>query len=457
MSRSRKGAAAGTGPGSPSEDTGVDHAAFVEHVRSSAPYIHAHRGRTFVVVFGGALLESRGLRDFAHDLALLHSLGIRLILVAGARPQIERRLADIGREPRYVRGIRVTDDAALECVKEAAATVRVEVEALLSMGLPNSPMAGARIRVATGNFVTARPVGVVDGVDLAHTGIVRRVDAAGIRQRLDDPAIVLLTPIGYSITGEVFNISTHELAASVAVATGADKLVCLVEGRGLSPEGRESLAELTPEEAEALLAGRRLGADVRRHLGAAVLACKNGVRRAHLVPRKLDGGLLLELFTRDGVGTLVTSETFEDIRPAQTVDVPGILELIEPLEREGVLVARSHELLENDIEQFVVAERDGMIVACAALYPYLAERQGEVACVAVHPAYQKAARGDALLSYLERRSREQGMDRLFVLTTRTAHWFVERGFEPGTVKSLPKERRRTYDSNRKSKVLVKRL
>ena len=164
--------------------------AFVHWFRSSAPYIHAHRGRTFVIVFGGELLETRGARDFIHDVALLQSLGIRVVLVAGARPQIDAALARRGAEPRYVAGMRVTDDVALACVKEAAGTIHVELEALFSTSLPNSPMAGARVRVASGNFVTARPVGVIDGVDYVHSGLVRKIDAEAIGQRLDDGAVV---------------------------------------------------------------------------------------------------------------------------------------------------------------------------------------------------------------------------------------------------------------------------
>lgn len=438
-------------------DPQPERRAFVEWFRASAPYIHAHRGRTFVVVFGGEVFSGPGLRDLVHDIALLHSLGIRLVLVAGARPQIERRLAERGSAPRYVAGLRATDDQALECAKEAAATVRLELEALLSMGLANSPMAGARIRVASGNFLTARPVGVVDGVDLMHTGLVRRIDADGIGKRLDDGAVVLLTSIGYSVTGELFNVRTHDVAAHTAAALGADKLVCLVEGEGLTETGPDPIHEATPEQADAILQRGGLGEDLAGHLEASVHACRHGVRRAHLIPRRLDGGLLLELFTRDGVGTLVTRETFEDIRQARLEDVGGILELIEPLERDGVLAGRSRELLERDIERFVVAQRDGLVVACAALYPYPDHGSAELACVAVHPHYREAARGDALLQFLERRGRELGLRQLFVLTTRTAHWFRERGFVPAGLEDVPEPRRGRYDPDRNSKILIKSL
>ncbi|MDH5492893.1 MAG: amino-acid N-acetyltransferase, partial [Myxococcales bacterium] len=343
------------------------------------------------------------------------------------------------------------------CAKEAVGTARVELEALLSMGQPSSPMGGARLRVAAGNFVTARPMGVIDGVDLMHTGAVRRVDAEAIRQRLDAGSIVVLGSIGYSITGEAFNVSTHEVAAATAIALGADKLVCLFEGRGLRRAG-DRLGDLDLAETRALLGSRRkLSEDQRRSLEAAVDACEGGVGRVHLLPRRLDGGLLTELFTREGAGTLITRESFEDIRQATQRDVPGLLRLIEPLAERGVLVRRPREMLEMEFDRFFVVERDGLVVACAALYAFPAERKAELACLAVHDRYREAGRGEALLGFLERRARQQKFEHLFVLTTQTDHWFIERGFERVSARALPRARRQQLDPRRRSKVLEKRL
>ncbi len=431
---------------------------FVNWFRGSSPYIHAFRGRIFVVAFGGETVADPEFPHFVHDIALLNSLGVRLVLVHGARPQIEKRLKERGAEIRYVNGLRVTDDLSLMCVKEAVGTVRAEIEALLSMGLANSPMAGARIRVASGNFVTARPLGVRGGVDYVHTGEVRRIDVPAIEQRLDTNAIVLLSPLGYSPTGEVFNLSAGDVATAAAAQLQADKVVFLTEGAGPRDARKRLLRQMTIADTERYLSGRkRLPEDLQRHLGCAVRACRHGVRRAHLVDRHIDGALLLELFTRDGIGTMITDDLYEGIRKAGIDDVGGILELIEPLEGDGILVRRSRELLEMEIDRFTVVERDGMIIGCAALYPFAAQHVGEIACLAVHPDYRNRGRGDRLLEYLEQEAAKLGLGELFVLTTRTAHWFQERGFRPADIKKLPVKRRELYNYQRNSKVFVKPL
>ncbi|HYE36842.1 amino-acid N-acetyltransferase [Methylocaldum sp.] len=439
--------------------TPISPEAYVRWFRDSSPYIHAHRGKTFVVSFGGEAVADSGFPNTIHDFAMLNSLGVRLVLVHGIRPQVDARLKSRGVEAHYHQGLRITDNTALECVKEAAGTVRVEIEALLSQGLANSPMAGARIRVASGNFVTAKPVGVRDGVDFQHTGEVRRIDVDGIRGELDRGDIVLLSAIGYSPTGEVFNLSAEQVATSAAIALKADKLLLLTEQDCLSGFDGQLIRQLTTGEAEVLLKNDNSLADseVAPHLKAAVEACCHGVRRAHLLDRHIDGAVLLELFTRDGVGTLVSKTAFETMRPATVQDVSGVLDLIAPLEQNGVLVPRSRERLETDIEDFIVIERDGLIIGCAALHVFKEERMGELACLALHNDYRGEKRGERLLEHLEAKARVLHIERLFVLTTQTAHWFRERGFEPARTTDLPEARRASYNSHRASKVLIKPL
>ncbi|MDH5572620.1 MAG: amino-acid N-acetyltransferase [Gammaproteobacteria bacterium] len=433
-----------------------DDETFVRWFRDSSPYINAFRGRTFVIAFGGEMLADAQFSSLVHDIALLNSLGVKLVLVHGTRPQIEARLKKQNIELQYVNGLRVTDEDALACVKDAAGSVRHEIEAQLSMGLPNSPMAGSCIRVISGNFVIAQPLGIRDGVDYQHTGEVRRIDTQAIKQQLATHSIVLLSPMGYSPSGEIFNLSAEDVATVAASQLEADKLIYLVDAKGITDNRKQLIRELTIDEAKSLLDKKhKLNNNIQHYLNSALYACQHGVERVHLINRHTDGALLLELFTRDGCGTLITAEQFEDTRRATLDDLGGILELIKPLEQDDILVRRSREKLEMEIDLFTVVERDGMIIACAALYPYLTEQVSELACFAVHADYRKLGRGDALLKYIEKQSRQLGIKQIFVLTTRTAHWFVERGFESAKLDKLPVERQKLYNYQRKSRVFIK--
>ena len=431
--------------------------AFVRWFRQVAPYVHDFRGRTFVVAFGGEMFADRvRFASFVHDVNLLAALGIRLALVHGARPQIEAELKAKGLRSRYAQGLRITNEAALTAVKQAAGVLRVEIEALLSQGLPNSPMARAQIRVASGNFITARPIGVVKGVDFHFSGAVRKVDAAAIARRLDAGEVVLVPHLGYSPTGEVFNLAWEDVAESVAVALKADKLLMYTDRLPVDRK-EELLAELTPREAEAALARGGLTPQTARAIEHAVRAVGSGVARAHLVTRRVWGSLLLELFTHAGVGTMITAHAVETLRPARIEDVRGMLALIEPLETDGTLVKRSRELLEAEIGNFMVVEHDGVIVGCAALYPFAAARSAEFACLAVAAEYRDAGYGEELLKACEERARAARLRRLFALTTRAAHWFLEQGFRAADIEALPSPRKALYNWRRGSKVFVKRL
>ena len=432
--------------------------AFVDWFRAAAPYIHAFRGKTFVIAFGGEVVQDGSFYTLTHDFNLLTSLGVRLVLVHGTRPQIEAEMAEKDLSPRYHNGIRVTDADALECAKMATGQVRVEIEALLSMGLANSPMQGADIRVASGNYVTAQPMGVRHGIDFAYTGQVRKINTMMINGSLDDGEIVLLSPLGYSPTGEIFNLTLENVATEASVALGADKLIFLTDTPGVINLRSELLKELSAQKAAKIMeVATNLAEDIRLFLPCAVRAVNNGVQRTHIVNRHTDGSLLLELFTREGIGTMITAEPLEEIRQASIDDVGGILALIEPLEEEGVLVKRSRELLEMEISRFIVLERYDMVIGCVALYPYPQSDMGELACMVVGREYRDRQLGDKLLDAVEQAARAQGIARLFVLTTRTAHWFVERGFVAANVDDLPPQKQRFYNYQRRSKVFIKTL
>jgi amino-acid N-acetyltransferase len=431
--------------------------AFVKWFRTATPYIHQWGGATFVIAFGGEVLADGEFQQLTHDINVLVSLEVRVVLVHGTRPQIEEQMRHHGVTPRYVDGRRVTDAKALACVKEANGIVRVEMEALLSMELANSPMWGADIRVSSGNFVTAKPVGVVNGVDFQHTGEVRKIDADGIRKRLDDDEVVLISPIGFSPTGDVFNCTLEDVATATAVALKADKLIFLTEGAGaLDAKGR-LISELTVKQAGEVITANNLPIDIQLYLPCAVKAASHGVRRSHLISRHVDGALLIELFTHHGIGTMIVPESPERIRGATADDLPGILQILEPLEQQGVLVKRSEDQLANDIDKFFVLEAEGNILGCAALYPFPDRKTAELAALAVNPFYRDGGRGERLLAHAEVRAKAAGLKSIFVLSTRTTHWFIERGFIEQDPAWLPEQKAALYNYDRRSKVFVKEL
>ncbi len=428
---------------------------FVRWFRDSSPYIHAHRNRTFVIFFSGEAVNGK-LDDLVHDFALLKSLGIRLVLVHGIRPQIDRYLKEQSIQPRYHHNLRITDEKTLPFVKQAAGLVQLEISALLSMGVANSPMAGAKIRVISGNYVTAKPLGIIDGIDYCHTGLVRRIDHHAICQQLDQNNIVLISPIGFSPTGEVFNLAAEQVATEVAIALNAEKLILLTEHDCLS-ENCQIIRQMTTREAKALLEQTNaLPQTIVHSLEAAIKGCQHGVERVHLINHHTDGALLLELFSRDGIGTLISASPFEEIRHATLEDIGGILELIKPLEEHGILVKRSREKLEMDINDYIVIERDGLIIGCTALH-CLDQNAAEIACLAVHPDYRGSHRGQYLLDFLVKRACKKNIRKLYALSSQTMHWFIERGFKPVTIAELPPAMKSFYNKDRNSKVLCKDL
>lgn len=435
----------------------TDQQDYVKWFRHSSPYINAHRGKTFVVMLPGEALGHDNFSNIIHDLALLSSLGVRLVLVHGARPQIDARLTRDGHDAEFHNQLRLTSTESLSSVLQAIGEARITMEAALSTGLPNSPMHGSRIEVVSGNFVSAMPYGVLDGVDLQHTGKVRRINVQQLVRSLDAGAIALLSPLGYSATGEVFNLTYADVATQVASALKADKLLAFCDADGVLDGDGKLIRQLTLPQCKQHFEthGAEMPELVASALQSAYLSCLQGVRRAQLVNYTTDGALLGELFTRDGQGTMVYSGHYEQLRPAQIDDVGGILELIAPLEAQGVLVRRSREVLETEIEKFFVMEKDGAIIACAALYPY--GQLAELACVATHPEYRKGGRAQTLLEQLEQSARNRGITRLFVLTTQTAHWFLEQGFVPGKIDELPMEKQSLYNYQRGSKIFFKAI
>ncbi|MDO4776565.1 MAG: amino-acid N-acetyltransferase [Cardiobacteriaceae bacterium] len=422
---------------------------FLHFFRQAAPYIHAHRNKTMVIAFNGDINLPQQ-KNLLHDCALLHALRIRLILVHGARAQIDAHLARAQIPSQFVNAKRITSKAMMPHILDAVGSLRLRIEAALSI---SAPMQDAPVKVAGGNFLIARPVGVIDGQDYGFAGQIRQIDTAAIERHLDLGEIVLLSPLGYSPTGEIYNLNSEEVASEVASALKADKLIYIMDGVN-AYKNAALPRQLAPREALAIDSANPW---IVQSLKVAANACDAGIRRVHLIERDEEGSLLAELFTRDGSGIMVTADRYDNLRQASVNDIGGLLDLIRPLEAQGILVKRSREQLEMEIARFFVLERDGAIIGCAALYPYAEEKAAELACVVIHPDYRKNQRADQLLAALESKAREQGVENLFILTTQTAQWFEERGFKAIGIEDLPVAKQQAYNYQRNSRPYLKKL
>ncbi|MCK3658826.1 amino-acid N-acetyltransferase [Pasteurellaceae bacterium Pebbles2] len=429
----------------------------VQWFRQSTPYVNMHRGKTFVIMLDGDTIASQNFINIISDIRLLHSLGIKLIIVFGARVQINELLQLHNISPQYHKNIRITDLQTLDLVKQAVGKLNYDITSRLSMRLPHSPL----LNVVSSNFILAQPIGVDDGVDYLLSGKLRRVEVENIQQQLDRDAIVLIGPIAPSVTGESFNLPFEEIATQIAIKLKVEKLIGFSATQGILDQDGQTVSDLQPQQAavylEQCIEQNQYHSSQARFLQAAIDVCRAGVKRSHLLSYEEDGSLLQELFTRDGVGTQLSMDNSEDIRVANVRDIPGLLELIQPLEQQGILVKRSREQLEMDIEKYTIIDRDGVIIACAALNVYADEKMAEMACVAVHPDYRSSSRGDILLEEIQKRAKNLNIEKLFVLTTRTVHWFQERGFKMANVEDLPQEKREHYNYQRRSKILIQDL
>ena len=451
---------------------------FVPWFRAIAPYIHAHKGNTFVIGVDSEMIAAGRLSALVQDLALIHAMNIKIVLVHGFRRQLEEHLLLRSHPSKFVEGIRITDQTALTCAQAAAGQLRYQIEATFSQGLPNTPMAHAQVRVVSGNYITAKPLGIINGVNFQHTGEIRKLDSTGIRQALDQGNIVLLSPFGFSSTGEAFNLSMEDVATEAAIALQAEKLAFITPLRGVPEylgdlEGGKPSAEkdddtlpikkqMTLDEAQKLLdtypaPDTPETQQVVFYLRHMVKALQNKVKRTHIIPYAVDGSLLIESFTHDGIGTMLIDENLQSLREAQPRDVAAIIQLIEPLEKEGALIKRSRKEIERDIHAYTVIEHDGVLFGCVAFHPYPENKTGELAALNVSPRLQGGNYGEKLLTRVEHKARAMGLESIFVLTTRTMHWFIKHGFEEVPPEWLPQTKREHYNWNRNSQVLVKRV
>lgn len=435
---------------------------FVATLRSAGPYIHNHHGRTFVIAVPGEVCARDDTDRLLADITLLARLGVNIVLVHGARPQIETELALRGIESQFSGDNRITDADTMKAVLAAVGVLRMDIEARLATSVDaTSAMARQPLKVIGGTWVAAQPVGVRDGVDHLLTGRVRKVDIAEIRYVLQGDRIALLSPVGYSPTGETFNLRNADVAEAVATGLGADKLIFIMESEPGSWRLREPVGDagqMPLSHAQELLDAKsrsgELSPEDRNCVRAGLAAARNGVRRVHFLGTEGASPLLRELYTRDGCGLMVSADDdYEATREARIEDVQGILTLIRPLEEAGFLRARSREQIELDLKTFSVMVRDGMVIACYALVEFPDELAGEFSCVAVHSDYRARGLAAAMLRHARRRAVALGLKRLFVMTTQTPAWFIEHGFTPGTIADLPESRRSAYNPARNSLVL----
>ncbi|MEE9445951.1 MAG: amino-acid N-acetyltransferase [Cocleimonas sp.] len=416
--------------------------------REAAPYIQLHRGKTFVIAFAGEVIAGEHFSKLIQDIAILSALGARVVLVHGARPQVDAHLKVLNHKITVVDDMRVTDDVTLQTAKETIGSLRVEIENLLTHALSMPPVINEGLGVLSGNFITAQPLGIHNGTDYQHTGTVRKINAPLIKQLIDAGSIVLLSSLGFSPTGEAFNLRYEDVASATAKALQADKLIFIHADKATPTTDIElqyidTFIESHPQQSRLL-----------NHIKATL---KSGVQRVHLISVESQDGLLLELYTRDGIGTLFTASLYETIRQANIDDVSGIIELIEPLETKGALIKRSREQLELEVDNFSVIERDGKIIGCGALYLIPETQMGELACLAVHPDYKGGARGDRLLKRITQHALNKNLTQLLVLTTQSIDWFKERDFNAGEVNDLPSQKKALYNFSRNSKVLFKKV
>ena len=417
----------------------MSNADTIDWFRNTAPYINTHRGTTVVVGLRAGAIAQDNFINVVHDLALMQSLGMRLVIV--------HEHADLEHAP-------ISQDAITHILSEISSE-RSQIERMFSMGLPNSPLHNAKLRVISGNFVTARPVGVLDGVDHGALGVVRHIDVAGITHALDGAAICLLSTTGHSPAGDIFAVNALELMRVVARSLAAEKLIVMSEHEGVTRDDGSMMRQLTVADARSY--SSQVAGDIGANIRLACDTCDDGVQRVHLVSYRCDGGLIKELYTHDGAGTLISSDEYEQMVTAQSHDLAGILELIRPLQQEGILVERSNEQVAADLEHFTVITKDSRVIACAALYPNAADAIGEIACVATHPDYRDSGHGERLIEKLAEYARNLHLKQVYVRTTQTGHWFRELGFQPIEQTALPPTEQAKSSRHRNSNTLIRAI
>lgn len=428
----------------------------VELIREAFFYQSRFHGRTMVFKVDYPLTEAPSFPSLMNDLALLAQTGIRVVIVPGAKEWIDAVLTEYEIPWSYEGAVRLTSGQAIPFVKMAAFEVATRFMTALS---------ASRIDSVIGNFVRARGLGVVNGIDYGHSGVVEKILVEPLSRVLQMGMVPIIPCIGWSIAGKPYNLPSDEIALEVCRALGAVKFFILsAHGplmtsqyqvpTGLSCDTSGRIGRLTLQEAQAILDMNSPQKDrPLEELQLALRAGRAGVERVHLVDGREEGAVLRELFSNLGAGTMIYADEYESIRPLLADDIPQILRLMEPLMEQGILLRRSADDIHEKIKDYVVFDIDGSVHACGALHDW-GEGQGEIAALATDPLYGELNMGRRIVGYLIERARKQGMKRVFVLTTRTHDWFEYLGFKEISVEELPERKRRLYDYKRKSKVFA---
>jgi amino-acid N-acetyltransferase len=425
----------------------------VDFIREAFHYQSRYHNALLVFKIDFPLTEHPAFSYIMKDIALLARTGFRVVIVPGAKEHIDAVLTEYGLTSRYSGTTRVTTVQSIPFVEMAAFYVATRFMASLQ---------SHKVDAVIGNFVRARGLGVVSGLDFEHTGTVDKILNVSIKRLLNQDMIVILPCIGLSASGKPYNVPSDEIALAASVSLEASKLFIVSAQSALyhdhwavpktvltDEDGR--IIRLTPAEAELVLS---INADKPApELRLAVQACKSGVDRVHIIDGRMDGAILQELFSNLGAGTMVYVDDYESIRLLKSTDIPDILRLMEPLMQQGILLRRTMDTILEKMADYIVFEVDGSIHACGALHNW-GEGQGEIAALATDPAYTDMGLGRRIVRYCIDWAAKQGLSRVFVLTISTQDWFEALGFTECPVESLPTGRRIRYDHNRNSKVFA---
>lgn len=420
-------------------------------LREILRYVPQHREKTFVIAIDGQVVEDEHFRTLLLDIALLRSLRIGVALVHGAGHQIRRLAEQRAIAPSNTDGTGVTDRATLDLALTAANRVTHEILEGLSAN---------DLRGAYSNALVAHPAGILQGIDHQHTGRVERVDTALLQSLLEHDIVPVIPPVGCDGEGNSFRLNSDAVAVEVARALRAVKLIYVTTFGGIRRAG-EFQRHLSVEEAEVILRKHRseVPGEMISKLEQAVRATRGDVPRVHIIDGRVEEGLLAEVFSNEGIGTLIHANEYQAIRRAQKKDARAIFALIQPSIESDELVHRTRTDIERQIEDFVVLEVDRSPIACAALHLFPEAKMMELACVCVEPKHENQGYGGRLVQYAEAQARSAGARQLFCLSTQAFNFFMQKGgFVTGTPEDLPPSRRERYDrSGRRSQVLIKKL